>query len=153
MFHPTAFKAEILKRSGIEVPTRFVNCMIAESVETFEEVLALDPVQAIRIPNFGARCVEILKRIQRSQDPALHQSNQHMLLAVKDHTVQLINRLRAEIPAFNVLDEDEQIMIVMNLRLRNFDAFKADALESSTDTPQRVLRRAMSYHGFDNKGE
>lgn len=149
----TQLKQDILKRSGVEVPTRFINCMISEGNVTFEQILAVGVRDAIRIPNFGAAMVELLKRIQQSQDPALHQSNQHMMLAVKDHTVQLITRLRQEIPAFNVLNEDEQICIVLNLRLRNFDAFKADALKSSTDTPQRMLRRAMSYHGLETTGE
>lgn len=142
-------KADILKRSGVEVSTRFLNCMTYEGVNTFEEILDITPAEALRIPNFGARCVTLLKDIQRSQDPALHQSNQHMLIAVKDHTVQLITRLRQEIPAFNTLEDDEQVAIVMELRLRNFDAFKEAALESSTYTPQRMLRRAMSMFGID----
>jgi predicted Fe-S protein YdhL (DUF1289 family) len=123
--------------------------MVYENVTTFEEILEITPEAAFRIPNFGARCVTLLKDIQRSQDPALHQSNQHMLLAVKDHTVQLITRLRQEIPAFNTLEDNEQVAIIMELRLRNFDAFKELALKSSANTPQRQLRSAMAYFGYE----
>jgi hypothetical protein len=58
--------------------------------------------------------------------------------------VELITRLRTEIPAFNVLDTDEQVKIVTELRLREFDLFKRIALNDCTDTPQRVLRKAIT---------
>ncbi|MNQ02310.1 hypothetical protein D3C85_149820 [compost metagenome] len=148
-----SLKRDILERSGVEVPTRFVNCMIYEDLQTFEDLLKVDPKLAIRFPNFGARCVDLLKRIQQSQDPALHQSNQHMLTAVRNQTVDLITRLRQEIPAFNSLHDEEQVWIVTNVRLHDFESFKSAALQSYANggTPERVLRMAMNEFGF-NKG-
>lgn len=142
-------KNEILRRSGVDVPTRFLNCMVYENVNTFEALLEITPEEAFRIPNFGARCVDLLKQIQRSQDPALHQNNQHLLKAVKDRTVEVIMRLRKEIPAFNELSDTQQVGIILNLHLKDFEAFKTAALRKVAGANQsRLIVEAMKQFGL-----